>query len=59
MALQRTQQGPPWPQVTPLVSLNAMGGLESCHSPVGALILGLVEAFWPVLASASIATACG
>ena len=44
----------------PPVSLNAMGGgLESCHSPVGALILGLMEASWLVLASASVATACG
>ena len=43
----------------PPVSLNAMGWLESCHSPVGALILGLVGAFWLVLASASVAAACG
>ena len=43
----------------PPVSLNAMGEFESCHSPVEALRPGLVEAFWPVLASASVATGCG
>ena len=41
----------------PPVSLNAMGGLGSCHLLVGALTLGLVGAFWLALASASVATA--
>ena len=42
----------------PPVSLNAMGGLGSCHLLVGALTLGLVGAFLLALASASVATAC-
>ena len=39
----------------PPVSLNAMGRLESYHSPVAVLILGLVGAFWlvPALAGAA------
>ena len=43
----------------PPVSLNAMGGLESCHLLVEAPRLGLLEPVWLVLASASIATECG
>ena len=43
----------------PPVSLNAMGGLGSCHLLVVAPILGQLEAAWPVPASAGVATVCG
>ena len=38
----------------PPVSLNAMGGLESCHSPEAAPRLGLLELVWLTLALAGV-----
>ena len=46
----------------PSVSLNAMGELESCHQPEGALILGLVAVAWLALepvAVTGVVTVCG
>ena len=42
----------------PPVSLNAMGGLGSCHSPVGAPTLGRVEVSWLVPVLAGVAAVC-
>ena len=42
----------------PPVSLNAMGGLESCHLPEAAPRLGLLELVWLTPALADVAAVC-
>ena len=43
----------------PPVSLNAMGGFESCHSLEVAPRLGLLELVWLIPALADVAAVCG